>query len=38
MPNHPYLYLTVHAREAILHTQQVIITTKAPVDFQPRWL
>ena len=32
------LYVTVYARDIILHSQQSIIITKAHVKFQPNWL
>ena len=38
MPNYPYLYLIMHARDNILHIQQCIIITKAHVKCQPDWL
>ena len=33
MPNYPYSYLTMHARDTILHIQLRIIITKAYVNF-----
>ena len=38
MPNYPLSYLTMHARDTILHIQQGKITTEAHGNFQPDWL
>ena len=38
MPNYPYLYLIMYARDTILHIKQLIIITKANVKFQSGWL